>query len=206
MICTPTASAGWSPSLVVGVLITVVAAYGYKFVARVANIAAPWMVLVFIAFGIIGLRQMGVTVDQRLLAAGAVRDLEGWRPAARPGQVHLLARHVLRLVLQHGHAHRHVRPVGAPLRPEILVCDRLRSRHVPRPLHGLDCRVGPLRAATAPESGRHRRAAGTAGVQRLRHRGLDLRDRGRLDNGQPDHLPRRPRVSGHCSARVPLPR
>jgi len=30
-------------------------------VAKFANIAAPWMVLVFLAFGIIGLRQMGVT-------------------------------------------------------------------------------------------------------------------------------------------------
>jgi purine-cytosine permease-like protein len=38
----------------------VVAAYGYAFVARVANIAAPWMTLVFLAFGIIGLRQLGV--------------------------------------------------------------------------------------------------------------------------------------------------
>ena len=40
---------------------TVVAAYGYKVVARIANIAAPWMVLVFIAYGIIGSRQLGIT-------------------------------------------------------------------------------------------------------------------------------------------------
>jgi purine-cytosine permease-like protein len=54
-------SAGWVvASLVMGLLVTVVAAWGYTFVARVANIAAPWMVLVFIAFGIVGLRQMGV--------------------------------------------------------------------------------------------------------------------------------------------------
>ena len=54
-------SAGWVvATLVMGLLVTVVAAWGYAFVARVANIAAPWMVLVFIAFGIVGLRQMGV--------------------------------------------------------------------------------------------------------------------------------------------------
>jgi purine-cytosine permease-like protein len=54
-------SLGWVIAvLVMGAMITVVAAYGYKFVARIANIAAPWMVLVFIAYGIIGLRQLGV--------------------------------------------------------------------------------------------------------------------------------------------------
>lgn len=54
-------SIGWVLAvLVVGGLISFVAAYGYRFVARVANIAAPWMVLVFFAFGLVGLRQMGV--------------------------------------------------------------------------------------------------------------------------------------------------
>ncbi len=54
-------SVGWVLAvLVVGGLISVVAAYGYSFVARFANLAAPWMVLVFLAFGFVGLRQMGV--------------------------------------------------------------------------------------------------------------------------------------------------
>jgi purine-cytosine permease-like protein len=54
-------SLGWVVAvLVMGAMITVVAAYGYKFVARIANLAAPWMVLVFIAYGIVGLRQLGV--------------------------------------------------------------------------------------------------------------------------------------------------
>jgi purine-cytosine permease-like protein len=54
-------SAGWVATvLVMGLLMTVVAAYGYKVVARIANIAAPWMVLVFIAYGIIGARQLGI--------------------------------------------------------------------------------------------------------------------------------------------------
>jgi purine-cytosine permease-like protein len=51
-------SVGWVvASLVVGLLTAVVAVYGYEFVARVANIAAPWMTLVFIAFGVVALKQ-----------------------------------------------------------------------------------------------------------------------------------------------------
>jgi purine-cytosine permease-like protein len=55
-------SVGWVLTvLVMGVLMTVVAAYGYKVVARIANIAAPWMVLVFIAYGIVAARQLGIS-------------------------------------------------------------------------------------------------------------------------------------------------
>lgn len=43
---------------VVGALIAVIAARGYEFVARVANIAAPWMIIVFAACGLVSLRQM----------------------------------------------------------------------------------------------------------------------------------------------------
>ncbi len=51
-------SIGWVIAvLIVGGLISVVAAYGYKTVSKFANIAAPWMVLVFLAFGLIGLRE-----------------------------------------------------------------------------------------------------------------------------------------------------
>ena len=50
-------SIGWVLAvLVVWALISFIAAYGYKTVAKFANIAAPWMVLVFLAFGLIGLR------------------------------------------------------------------------------------------------------------------------------------------------------
>jgi purine-cytosine permease-like protein len=53
---------GWVlTALVVGGLMSVVAAYGYQSVARFANVAAPWMVLVFGAFGIVGARELGVT-------------------------------------------------------------------------------------------------------------------------------------------------
>ena len=51
-------SVGWVLAVLgVGSLIAFVAAYGYKTVAAFANIAAPWMVLIFLIFGIIGLKQ-----------------------------------------------------------------------------------------------------------------------------------------------------
>src|SRR3990170_1964407 len=53
-----TTNVGWIvASLAVGFCTAIVAAYGYAFVARVANIAAPWMTLVFLAFGLVALRQ-----------------------------------------------------------------------------------------------------------------------------------------------------
>ena len=62
---TRTASAGCWRSLGIGAAIAVVAAYGYETVAKIANIAAPWMVVVFVAFGIVGFRQfMDVTGTQ----------------------------------------------------------------------------------------------------------------------------------------------
>jgi purine-cytosine permease-like protein len=51
-------SVGWVVAvLAVGVFVAVVAAAGYRTVAKIANLAAPWMVLVFLAFGVITFRQ-----------------------------------------------------------------------------------------------------------------------------------------------------
>ncbi len=47
--------------LAVGLLIAIVATLGYEMVARFANIAAPWMVLVFLACGIISFKQLDVS-------------------------------------------------------------------------------------------------------------------------------------------------
>lgn len=47
--------------VIVGAVITAVAAGGYERVARFANIAAPWMIAVFACCGIISLAQMGAT-------------------------------------------------------------------------------------------------------------------------------------------------
>ena len=47
--------------VVVGVVMAVVASAGYEMVARVANIAAPWMIAIFAACGIVSLVQMEAT-------------------------------------------------------------------------------------------------------------------------------------------------
>lgn len=46
---------------VVGIVIAVVASAGYSAVARFANIAAPWMIGIFAACGIVSMTQMGAT-------------------------------------------------------------------------------------------------------------------------------------------------
>ncbi len=46
--------------LIVGSVITVVATFGYDLVSKFANIFAPWMPLVFLAGGIVMLKQLGV--------------------------------------------------------------------------------------------------------------------------------------------------
>jgi purine-cytosine permease-like protein len=54
-------SLGWIITVfIVGFVITIVAILGYDYVARFANIAFPWMILVFIAAGLAVLPQLGV--------------------------------------------------------------------------------------------------------------------------------------------------
>ena len=87
-------STGWVvATLVMGLLVTVVAAWGYAFVARVANIAAPWMVLVFIAFGIVGLRQIGVQSIGEFWPQAQALIWKGGAPL--PGQVKFTFWHVM---------------------------------------------------------------------------------------------------------------
>lgn len=70
-------SVGWVAAvLITGALFSVVAAYGYRFVARFANFAAPWLVLMFLAFGIIGFREMGLS---RLSDFWQVASTEIWK-------------------------------------------------------------------------------------------------------------------------------
>lgn len=86
--------AGWVVAvLITGALFSVVAAYGYRFVSRFANIAAPWMVLMFVAFGIIGLREMGLkSVGDFWHVASTVIWTGG---APQPGQVKFTFWHVM---------------------------------------------------------------------------------------------------------------
>ena len=86
--------AGWVVAvLITGVLFSTVAAYGYRFVSRFANIAAPWMVLVFVAFGIIGLRQMGLTSVGDFWRVASTVIWTGGEP--QPGQIKFTFWHVM---------------------------------------------------------------------------------------------------------------
>lgn len=93
-------SVGWVIAVVVvGALISVVAAYGYQSVARFANLAAPWMVLVFFAFGLIGLRQFLTSTNTEVRSAGDLWALfstviwKGGEPLA--GQIKFTFWHVM---------------------------------------------------------------------------------------------------------------
>ena len=93
-------SVGWVVAvLATGGVIALVAATGYRFVARMANFAAPWMVLVFLAFGLIGLRDFINATGTTVTGLGDVWELaqtaiwKGGDPL--PGQIKFTLWHVL---------------------------------------------------------------------------------------------------------------
>lgn len=66
-------SFGWVIAVfIIGTLISIVAAGGYLQVSKFANIAAPWMVLMFIIFGIVALRQF---IDASKMQIMSPKDL-----------------------------------------------------------------------------------------------------------------------------------
>ena len=84
---------GWIVAvLAIGAMVTIVAAYGYEFVARVANIASPWMLLVFVAFGVVGLREMGVTSLAEVWPKASSVIWTGGEPL--PGQIKFTFWHI----------------------------------------------------------------------------------------------------------------
>ena len=93
-------SVGWVVAVaVVGGLIAIVAAYGYNTVAKFANVASPWMVLVFLAFGFVGLRQFIIATNTDINSLGDAWQLakehiwKGGNP--QPGQVKFTIWHVM---------------------------------------------------------------------------------------------------------------
>ena len=93
-------SVGWVIAvLACGAMISVVAAYGYEIVSKVANVAAPWMVLVFIAFGLVGLGQFIDATNTQVAGLADVWTLaqtsiwKGGDPL--PGQVKFTFWHVM---------------------------------------------------------------------------------------------------------------
>jgi purine-cytosine permease-like protein len=93
-------SVGWVLAVLgIGVLVSIVAAYGYAFVARVANIAAPWMTLVFLAFGLVALRRFIESTGSEISSAADLWHLansaiwKGGEPL--PGQPKFTFWHVM---------------------------------------------------------------------------------------------------------------
>ena len=69
-------SVGWVVAVVaVGAVISIVAAYGYETVSKFANIASPWMVLVFLAFGIVALKQFATATGTEIHSLGDLWEL-----------------------------------------------------------------------------------------------------------------------------------
>ena len=92
-------SIGWVIAvLICGGLIAIVAAYGYKTVAKFANIASPWMVLVFLVFGIVGLKQFIDVTGTEVNSLGDLWKLANqsiWKGGApQEGQVKFTIWHV----------------------------------------------------------------------------------------------------------------
>ncbi|WP_456269082.1 hypothetical protein M1D97_02045 [Kushneria sp. AK178] len=92
-------SVGWVLSvLAVGLVITLVAAFGYRFVSWFANLAAPWMVLVFVGFGIVSLKWFVDATGTTLDSPGAVWTLAEtaiWTGVRVPGQPAFTIWHVI---------------------------------------------------------------------------------------------------------------
>ena len=93
-------SVGWVVAvLFLGGLIAIVAAYGYNTVAKFANIASPWMVLVFLAFGFVGLKQFIDVTGTEIHSLGDLWTLANthiWKGGdPLPGQVKFTFWHVM---------------------------------------------------------------------------------------------------------------
>jgi len=93
-------SLGWVLAVLgVGAVISIIAASGYTLVARFANYAAPWMVLVFLAFGLIGLRDFINATDASIHDLGELWTLANtaiWKGGdPLPGQVKFTFWHVM---------------------------------------------------------------------------------------------------------------
>lgn len=78
--------------LFVGLITTVVAMYGYNLVSKFANIAAPWMILVFIAAAVAVLPDLGVT---SLGNFWEIAETRIWTGIALPGQSQFTIWHVI---------------------------------------------------------------------------------------------------------------
>lgn len=87
-------SLGWVIAVfAVGTVISFVAAFGYRSVSRFANIAAPWMVIVFLCYGIVGLKELGMESPADFWETASTVIWKGGEPLA--GQTKFTLWHVM---------------------------------------------------------------------------------------------------------------
>jgi purine-cytosine permease-like protein len=79
--------------LIIGAVFAFVAARGYDAMARVATMSAPWMVLVFIACGVVALWQLGISSPAQFWHVAGERIWRGGDPL--PGQTKFTFWHVV---------------------------------------------------------------------------------------------------------------
>jgi purine-cytosine permease-like protein len=78
--------------LLIGIATTLVAVFGYNQISRVANVAAPWMILVFIAAAIAVLPDLGVT---SIANVREIAESKIWTGTPLPGQSQFTFWHIL---------------------------------------------------------------------------------------------------------------
>jgi hypothetical protein len=198
--------------LAVGAVISARGRVRLREVVSVANIAAPWMVLVFIAFGLIGLRQFIDATGTQVTGLADVWTLaqtQIWKGGdPLPGQVKFTFWHVMFFAW------------FCNMAMHIGMSDLSVLRFAKKSWYGMASGAGmflghflawlaasilyAFQLHQRPEQ--HQRAAGTAGLSGRRPGGPDLRDHRRLDDRQPDHLPGGPGLPGDHPQVVAIPR
>ncbi len=84
---------GWILTvLLMGAVITLVAIQGYNQVSKFANVMSPWMILIFIAAGIVGLAQLGVGSAESLIS---VAQEVIWNGVPLPGMSRFTIWHII---------------------------------------------------------------------------------------------------------------
>jgi hypothetical protein len=190
-------SMGWVLAvLCVGTVIAVVAAAGYSVVSRFASIAAPWMVLVFIAFGLVGLRDF---LDATGTSISSFADFwslaqttiwKGGDPL--PGQVKFTFWHVMFFAW------------FANMAMHVGMSDLSVFRFARKARYGLASATGMYLGHFMAWIAEHRRSARTAGGWCMRCCRPVVRRHRWMDDSESDHLSRRPGVPGDHSKRFSI--
>ena len=86
-------SIGWAITvLLVGIVITLVAILGYEYVSKFANIAAPWMILIFLAAAFAVMPKLGINSFESFWEVASEKI---WSGVPLPGQSKFTFWHIL---------------------------------------------------------------------------------------------------------------